>query len=72
MESNQKTDANAADRPRATEQASEESRAPRYHVYIRLPFNRGDFVDPGPVSFRTVSAKRKRGQPSTDFHARPR
>lgn len=21
-----------------------------YHVYVRLPFNRGDFVDPPPVS----------------------
>jgi hypothetical protein len=25
-------------------------REPRYHVYVRLPFNRGDFVDPPPVS----------------------
>jgi hypothetical protein len=26
----------------------------QYVVYVRLPFNRGDFVDPPPVSFRTV------------------
>ncbi|KAK3695499.1 hypothetical protein B0T22DRAFT_438486 [Podospora appendiculata] len=24
---------------------------PRYHVYMRLPFNRGDFVDPPPVNW---------------------
>lgn len=23
---------------------------PKYEVYVRLPFNRGDFVDPPPVS----------------------
>jgi len=26
----------------------------QYVVYVRLPFNRGDFVDPPPVSLRTV------------------
>jgi hypothetical protein len=26
----------------------------RYHVYVRLPFKRGDFVDPPPVSCCTV------------------
>jgi len=25
-------------------------REPKYHIYVRLPFNRGDFVDPPPVS----------------------
>lgn len=23
---------------------------PKYEIYVRLPFNRGDFVDPPPVS----------------------
>ncbi|KAK3941944.1 hypothetical protein QBC46DRAFT_362981 [Diplogelasinospora grovesii] len=28
-----------------------ERREPQYHVYVRLPFNRGDFVDPPPVNW---------------------
>ncbi|KAL2020994.1 hypothetical protein VTK56DRAFT_7768 [Thermocarpiscus australiensis] len=33
------------------EQAADEDRDPKYHVYVRLPFSRGDFVDPGPVNW---------------------
>ena len=39
------------DNRKKPDQPTEEGRNPRYHVYVRLPFNRGDFVDPGPVSF---------------------
>lgn len=28
---------------------------PKYEVYVRLPFNRGDFVDPPPVSVNVPS-----------------
>ena len=51
MESRQRTDQPTTDRRKRPEQAAEEVREPKYHVYIRLPFNRGDFVDPGTVSF---------------------
>ncbi|KAK0733665.1 hypothetical protein B0T26DRAFT_745686 [Lasiosphaeria miniovina] len=30
---------------------SKEKKEPKYHVYIRLPFNRGDFVDPPPMDW---------------------
>ncbi|KAL1882095.1 hypothetical protein VTK73DRAFT_2504 [Phialemonium thermophilum] len=32
-------------------EASDRRRQPKYHVYIRLPFERGDFVDPPPVDW---------------------
>ncbi|KAK3393046.1 hypothetical protein B0H63DRAFT_457235 [Podospora didyma] len=31
--------------------ALKEKREPKYHVYVRLPFNRGDFVDPPPMDW---------------------
>lgn len=31
------------------ERAAKARMEPKYHVYVRLPFNRGDFVDPPPV-----------------------
>lgn len=43
------------DNRKKPDQPAEEGRNPRYHVYVRLPFNRGDFVDPGTVS-RTVQS----------------
>jgi hypothetical protein len=46
MEFKQRTDEHAA----GMRKRAEERREPTYHVYIRLPFNRGDFVDPGTVS----------------------
>jgi hypothetical protein len=36
----------------------------QYVVYVRLPFNRGDFVDPPPVSLRTVLPPSPCRQPS--------
>ncbi|KAH6855195.1 hypothetical protein B0I37DRAFT_411206 [Chaetomium sp. MPI-CAGE-AT-0009] len=52
MESRQKADQPAAaDRRKKPEQPAEERPEPRYHVYIRLPFDRGDFVDPGTVNW---------------------
>ena len=54
MDSRQKADQpTAADKRKKPEQPTEERPEPKYHVYIRLPFDRGDFVDPGTVcSFR--------------------
>ncbi|KAK3298260.1 uncharacterized protein B0H64DRAFT_70280 [Chaetomium fimeti] len=52
MESRQKADQPAtADRRKKPEQPPQERPEPRYHVYIRLPFDRGDFVDPGTVNW---------------------
>ncbi|KAM7208915.1 autophagy-related protein 29 [Naviculisporaceae sp. PSN 640] len=36
------------DRP---ERPAKERMEPKFHVYVRLPFNRGDFVDPPPVNW---------------------
>jgi len=41
--------ATMAARDRAEIMTKEEQREVRYHVYVRLPFRRGDFVDPPPV-----------------------
>ncbi|KAK3396051.1 hypothetical protein B0T20DRAFT_441475 [Sordaria brevicollis] len=38
-------------RERPGSSSNQDKREPRYHVYVRLPFNRGDFVDPPPVSW---------------------
>nr|CAD11791.1 putative protein [Neurospora crassa] len=38
-------------RERPGSSSNQDRREPRYHVYVRLPFNRGDFVDPPPVSW---------------------
>ncbi|KAL2136398.1 hypothetical protein VTI74DRAFT_3832 [Chaetomium olivicolor] len=38
-------------RKRSEQLTTDDRREPRYHVYVRLPFNRGDFVDPGPVNW---------------------
>ncbi|KAG7291616.1 hypothetical protein NEMBOFW57_001635 [Staphylotrichum longicolle] len=51
MASRQRTENPATDRRKRPEQVPEERREPRYHVYIRLPFNRGDFIDPGTVNW---------------------
>lgn len=50
MDARQRADQPAPERRRKADLDAEEGREPRYHVYIRLPFNRGDFVDPGTVS----------------------
>jgi hypothetical protein len=50
MESRQRTEDRPTDRRKRSDPAADEPREPRYHVYIRLPFERGDFVDPGTVS----------------------
>lgn len=36
------------------EKSEKQEREPNYHIYVRLPFNRGNFVDPPPVCSRTV------------------
>ncbi len=36
----------------------ERERDMKYHVYVRLPFKRGDFVDPRPVSWSRLIARR--------------
>ncbi|KAJ4298523.1 hypothetical protein N0V88_003553 [Collariella sp. IMI 366227] len=52
MEYRQRTGDLAMDGRRRIEKAAiEEHREPRYHVYVRLPFNRGNFVDPGTVNW---------------------
>ncbi len=56
MTSRQRTENPAADRRKRVEQPLGERREPRYHVYIRLPFNRDDFVDPEPVSLALCSS----------------
>ncbi len=56
MASRQRTENPAADRRRRPEQPPDQRREPRYHVYIRLPFNRGDFVDPETVSLALCSS----------------
>ncbi|KAK4232368.1 hypothetical protein QBC38DRAFT_463935 [Podospora fimiseda] len=39
------------DKERLSKQTSKEEKSPKYTVYVRLPFNRGDFVDPPPVNW---------------------
>ncbi|KAL2161230.1 hypothetical protein VTH06DRAFT_8450, partial [Thermothelomyces fergusii] len=51
MDARQRADQPAPERRRRPDRDAEEGREPRYHVYIRLPFNRGDFVDPGTVNW---------------------
>jgi hypothetical protein len=41
------TDTQSKERDTGREVAKME---PKYEIYVRLPFNRGDFVDPPPVS----------------------
>ncbi|KAK4125021.1 hypothetical protein N657DRAFT_689392 [Parathielavia appendiculata] len=52
MDLKQRTDKPATN----TRKRLEERREPRYHVYIRLPFNRGDFVDPGTVNWNEIKS----------------
>ncbi|KAK3311382.1 uncharacterized protein B0T15DRAFT_72788 [Chaetomium strumarium] len=51
MESRQRKEELTTDKRKRYENPVEERPEPRYHVYIRLPFKRGDFVDPGPVNW---------------------
>ncbi|KAK4133346.1 hypothetical protein BT67DRAFT_47601 [Trichocladium antarcticum] len=51
LASKQKTECTTMDNRKKPDQPAEEGRNPRYHVYVRLPFNRGDFVDPGTVNW---------------------
>ncbi|KAK3997009.1 hypothetical protein QBC44DRAFT_126754 [Cladorrhinum sp. PSN332] len=51
MESKRRTDAFSRGNERQQKQASKEDKAPKYTVYVRLPFRRGDFVDPPPVNW---------------------
>ncbi|KAK3905021.1 hypothetical protein C8A05DRAFT_31176 [Staphylotrichum tortipilum] len=51
MEPRQRTEDAATERRKRPGKAPDAPREPRYHVYIRLPFNRGDFVDPGTVNW---------------------
>ncbi|KAK4241999.1 hypothetical protein C8A03DRAFT_29740 [Achaetomium macrosporum] len=51
MESRQTKEESTTDRRKRYEKPIEERPEPKYHVYIRLPFKRGDFVDPGPVNW---------------------
>ena len=55
MDSKQKPEDPDMDRHKRPEKTPEEGRQPKYHVYVRLPFNRGDFVDPGTVSLALCS-----------------
>jgi hypothetical protein len=62
MESRQRKEELTTDRRTRYEKPVEERPEPKFHVYIRLPFKRGDFVDPGPVSPRTVRLRMLRQQ----------
>ena len=49
METKRRPDALSRERDRSSKQAPKEDKTPKYTVYVRLPFKRGDFVDPPPV-----------------------
>ncbi|KAK0613142.1 hypothetical protein B0T17DRAFT_542955 [Bombardia bombarda] len=40
-----------ASREKRRYSSTKEKREPKYHVFVRLPFNRGDFVDPPPLDW---------------------
>ncbi|KAL2263628.1 hypothetical protein VTK26DRAFT_5891 [Humicola hyalothermophila] len=51
METKQQADDTDMEKHRKPDKPPEDGRQPKYHVYVRLPFNRGDFVDPGTVNW---------------------
>lgn len=54
METKRRPDVLSRERDRSSKQAPKEEKNPKYTVYVRLPFKRGDFVDPPPVIATTV------------------
>ncbi|KAK4164194.1 hypothetical protein QBC43DRAFT_318286 [Cladorrhinum sp. PSN259] len=51
MESKRRTDLLSREQGRTVKRVPKEDKSPRYTVYVRLPFQRGDFVDPQPVNW---------------------